>query len=282
MQINTGTASFIVTSSILPNTEFPQFASERLAAWDAAGGLPFEPVSGDWQMASGHDDAAYKRLSTTIDLTGASSASLEFATSYAIETDWDYLIVEAHTVGADDWTTLPDSNGNTTQDTGQSCLAGWVNLLHPFLARYMDAACNPTGTTGAWHAATGASSGIENWSIDLTAWAGAEVEVSISYVTDFAAGDLGVFLDDVAVTIDGSPAVATSFEDGLGPFTIPGPPPGSAPNNSDWMRVGILFGVSSMIATEDTLLFGFGFEGISTADERNEVMARSLEHLLGE
>jgi len=183
----------------------------------------------------------------------------------------------------DDWTTLPDLNGNTAQDTGLSCLSGWVDLLHPFLARSMDGlTCNPIGTTGEWHAATGLSSGIESWSVDLSAYAGSEIEISISYVTDFSTGNFGVFLDDVEVTIDGSGAIETSFEDGLGPFTVPGAPPGSTPNPNDWERVGVLFAVSSIIATEDTLLFGFGFEGISTDAERNEVMARALEHLLGD
>ena len=31
------------------------------------------------------------------------------------------MFVEAHTVGQDDWTTLPDPNGNTSDDTGAGC-----------------------------------------------------------------------------------------------------------------------------------------------------------------
>ena len=41
--------------------------------------------------------------------------------SYDTEPDFDYVFVEAHTVGQDDWTTLPDANGNTSQDTGVGC-----------------------------------------------------------------------------------------------------------------------------------------------------------------
>ncbi|WES63567.1 M14 family zinc carboxypeptidase [Microbacter sp. GSS18] len=276
----TGTASFIVTSSVLPEDEFPQFASERFASWDVGGLTPYEPVTGEWQMATDHADAAYKRLARTIDLTGATAASLEFSTSYAIEANWDYMFVEVHTVGQDDWTTLPDANGHTGTGTGDSCDSGWADELHPFLFRYQDADCNPSGSTGAWNAATGASDGVEEWSIDLSAYAGSEIEVSISYATDWATGDLGVFIDDVVVDIDGS-ATTESFEDGLGAWSVPGAPEGSAGNANDWERVGVLFEVAAIVATDDTLLFGFGFEGISTADERNEVMARSLEHLLG-
>ncbi|HKJ55511.1 MAG TPA: M14 family zinc carboxypeptidase, partial [Nitriliruptoraceae bacterium] len=278
---STGTASYIVTSSVLPESEFPQFASQRFASWDVGGAAPYEPLTGDWQMATGHADAAFKRLTQTVDLAGATTASLDFTTSYAIETDWDYMFVEVHTVGQDDWTTLPDANGHTASGTGQSCPSGWVDQLHPQLGHYMDAGCNPTGTTGAWHAATGPSDGVENWSIDLSAYAGSEIEVSISYATDWSTGDLGVFLDDVSISADGGVVTETSFESDLGGWSVPGAPDGTAPNANDWERVGIVFEVAAIVATEDTLLFGFGFEGVTSEAERNEVMSRSLDHLLG-
>ncbi|HEX9372672.1 MAG TPA: hypothetical protein VF897_16795, partial [Roseiflexaceae bacterium] len=47
------------------------------------------------------------------------------------EPDWDYVFVEAHTVGQDDWTTLPDANGHTSQDTGQSCVVIPLGDMHP-------------------------------------------------------------------------------------------------------------------------------------------------------
>lgn len=121
---------------------------------------------------------------------------------------------------------------------------------------------------------------MEDWSIDLSAYAGSEVEVSISYATDWGTGDLGVFLDDVSLNIDGNAVSSTSFEDGLGDWAVIGAPVGSVANPNDGERVGILFEISAVVATEDTLLFGFGFEGIDTAEQRNAVMARSLAHLL--
>ena len=139
------------------------------------------------------------------------SESISFWTSYDTEADWDFLFVEAHTVGQDDWTTLPDANGHTSQNlgdpaVGNSCSSGWhtdpVNEIHPFLAHYQtwngpDAACDPAGTTGDWNAASGRSDGWEEWSIDLSAYAGSQVEVSISYVSDWAVQGLGSFVDDV-------------------------------------------------------------------------------------
>ena len=54
-------------------------------------------------------------MTRTVDLTGHTSGTLKFATSYDTEPDYDYMFVEAHTVGQDNWTTLPDENGNTSQ-----------------------------------------------------------------------------------------------------------------------------------------------------------------------
>ena len=64
-------------------------------------------------MWSERADEGYKRLSRTITVP-AGGATLSFWTSFNLELDFDYLIVEAHTVGQDDWTTLPDLNGHTS------------------------------------------------------------------------------------------------------------------------------------------------------------------------
>ena len=115
------------------------------------------------------------------------------------------MFVEAHTVGQDDWTTLPDENGNTSQaldPAAGSCSDGWAapDGQHPFLAHYMNPdTCAPTGTTGEWNAATGNSGGYQDWEIDLSDFAGSQVEVSIAYATDPFVQGLGVFVDDTEV-----------------------------------------------------------------------------------
>ena len=58
---------------------------------------------------------------------------LKFQISYDTEQDYDYVFVEAHTVGQDDWTTLPDKNGHTTNVVGGSCDIDW-DTVHPFLS----------------------------------------------------------------------------------------------------------------------------------------------------
>ncbi|HEY0699767.1 MAG TPA: zinc carboxypeptidase, partial [Micromonospora sp.] len=193
------TASFLTTSSFLPPAQFPQFASSAAVDWARPGGAPFDPRTGAWYVYSGQADASYKRLTRTVDLTSATSGELRFAASYDVEDDWDYMFVEAREVGTDNWTTLPDANGNTGTGTGDSCAGNWVDRLHPFLRHYQGVDCSPTGSTGSWHAATGASNGWKEWSIDLSAYAGKQVEISISYASDWSTQGLGVFLDDVRV-----------------------------------------------------------------------------------
>ena len=206
---------------------------------------------------------------------------MSFWTSYNTEVDWDFLFVEARPADTDDWTTLPDANGHTTQETGDSCAAGWREL-HPFLDHYQtyDEAtetCTATGTTGAWNAASGNSAGWQEWNVDLGGYAGQQVEVSITYASDWGTQGLGTFVDDVTEP-DGT---TTSFEGSLGGWAVPGAPEGSAANANDWVGTDAGgFPVGAGITTPDSLLLGIGFEGIATPAERNEVMGRALDHLL--
>ncbi|HEX5691913.1 MAG TPA: M1 family aminopeptidase, partial [Roseiflexaceae bacterium] len=77
--------------------------------------------------------------------------------------------------------------------------------------------------------------GAEQWSIDLSAWAGKDVEVSISYASDDTVQLKGAFVDDIVVsTGEGS----TSFEDDgdvMDGWAVPGAPEGSATNPNDWI-----------------------------------------------
>ena len=180
-------SSFLATSGILPVDQYKQFESWAAARYDKPGG-PFDPHTGTQYVYSQIADVSYKRLTREIAVPAA-GGSMTFWTSYDTEAEWDHLFVEARTPGGDDWTTLPDANGHTTTATGQSCPAGWVEL-HPHLAHYQTwdgvDACTATGTTGAWNAASGNSAGWQQWSIDLSAYAGETVEISIAYASDWA------------------------------------------------------------------------------------------------
>ncbi len=267
---------------LLPPATWPRFDSRISAKFDRSGG-PFDPHTGTYYAYSQIGDQSYKRLTRTITVP-AGGATMSFWTSYSTEADWDFTMVEAHTVGQDNWTTLADANGNTTTSVGDSCAEGWSEI-HPFLEHYQtlnaDGTCSPTGTTGSWNAASGASGGWQQWSVDLTPYAGTQVEVSISYVSDWTNQSLGAFVDDIVVsTGEGS----TSFEEDADPmdgWAIAGPPAGSSPNPNNFTRLAAGgFKEGPVVATDDSLLFGFGVEGIATPASRAAVLGRAMDYLL--
>ena len=229
-------------------------------------------------MFSQTADQGWKRLSRTVDLSTATSGALKFQMSHDTESDWDYVVVEAREVGTENWTTLPDANGHTAQGTGESCAAGW-DAIHPFVTHYQGAGCSPTGTSGSWHAATGSSGGWQEWNVDLTAYAGKQVEVSISYITDWGTQGLGVFVDDTQVIVDGAVSAETSFEGDLGGWTPSAAPAGSRVTNN-WERSQTAFQEGAGTVTDDTVFTGFGVEGLTTAAMRNEFVAGAMAHLL--
>ncbi|MGW4928825.1 M1 family aminopeptidase [Agromyces sp. NPDC004153] len=218
--------------------EVDAYAADGVQYWDALDSdlvEPFGPRTGEQFAWSQIADTTYKRLSRTISVPQG-GAELSFWINRETELNWDFAFVEARTAGTGDWTTLPDLNGHTSQDTGFVC-PYWFGL-HPFLRHYQSQApggCTPTGSTGEWWAASGASNGYEQWAVDLSAYAGADVEVSIAYASDDLFQFNGVVVDDIVVsTGEGS----TSFEDdgnALDGWTVPGSPPGSATNANDWI-----------------------------------------------
>jgi hypothetical protein len=220
--------------------DITSYSENGIRFYDAIDPALFEPVAspttGTHLMISGQADSSYKRLMRTITVP-AGGATLSFWVTRDTEPTWDFLFVEAHTVGADDWTTLPDVNGHTSADVGNSCPLGSWEQIHPFLTHYQtdigDGTCTAKGTTGVWWAATG-QSGPEQWQLDLNAYAGTQVELSISYASDDVVQAHGVFIDDISTsTGEGN----TSFEDDgdtLDGWTVPGAPAGSPGNTNDF------------------------------------------------
>ncbi len=202
--------------------------------------------------------------------------------SYDTEPAWDFVFVEAHTVGQDDWTTLPDANGHTSDDPGDSCPEGWREL-HPFIDHYQtldaaDGSCTNTGSSGAWNAASGNSGGFGEWDVDLSSFAGKNVEVAISYVQDWATGGLGAFLDDVSITKDGTAIAETSFESDDGGWAV-GAPDGSSHEATWQRRASVGFTEGPGVATADTLYYAFGLEGVTGAASRAELMTNAMRYL---
>ena len=197
--------AFTPTSEILPVDQFPQFTSWGAADYtDVTGRIV--AVEGEWAAAATHVDESYQRLGRTFDLTGLSAddtPTFEAQIAYDTEEGYDNVIVEIHTVGQEDWTTLPDLNGNTTTAVPTECEVGYYIGLHPQLEHYLTLGdtCSPVGTTGEWNAFTGSSGDWIPVAFDLSAYAGSTVEVVVSYVTDPATGGAGLIVDDTRLVV---------------------------------------------------------------------------------
>jgi hypothetical protein len=109
--------------------------------------------------------------------------------------------------------------------------------------------------------------------------------VKVSYVTDTAdggvGGGIGAFVDDTRVTL-GSGAVvdADGFEGAGGLWAVEGPPPGGPPRNeADFAIAPALIHLGAAVATDDTVLLGFGLESITEPAERAALLGRLLDRL---
>jgi hypothetical protein len=235
--------------------------------------------------AAVHTDDAYKRLTRTIDLTGVSAAdkpALRTRLLWDTEPGYDHAVLEAHTTGAEDWTTLPDTGGATGSAVPAECEAGFLLNEHPFLEHYLTqgaTACTGTGTSGAWHSFTGESDGWQQVEFDLSAYAGKSVEVSLTYVTDPSSGGHGVLADDASLVVGGTATATEGFETSLGVWRVPGPPAGSPAVLKDWARTGALFQTYGGVTTDDTVLLGFGLEHVTAAADRTALLRKALAAL---
>ena len=296
-QNNDSTATLLTTSSVLDPTRYPLWADSRaVARWVRPFASPFDPHAGDWFLSAGTDDVAYKQLLKPVSIP-AGGGAVKLWTSFDLEPDYDYMFVEIHTAGEDDWTTLVEANGHTSNDVGLSCQttgngSNWQDN-HPFLAHYQTIinsgnACSSTGTSGAWNAATGNSGGWQEWSLAIPPqFHGHDVEISVSVATDAGSLGLGVWVDQLRV-VDAAdnPIDATdpSFEAGLDGWTLPGPPgPGGDGGRSSatgWERAeSAPFVEAPVVTTTDTVYTGFGFEAVTGAADRAAFMRAVLDHL---
>ncbi len=98
-------------------------------------------------------------------------------------------------------------------------------------------------------------------------------------ITDWGTLGLGVWVDDATVTLDGAQASFDDFEAGTGSWQLGPSPEGSVNPVVGWERVTEQFQEGAVVATDDTVYTGFGFEGIRGAAKRTEFMGGVLEHL---
>ena len=133
--------------------------------------LPAEPNSGTYAFWSNRGDDSNMTLTREFDLSSVEgSVSMSFWTWYDIETDYDYLYVEASLDG-ERWEILRTESGTSLNPSGNSY--GW----------------GYNGLSGSWIQET----------VDLTPYAGKNVFVRFNYVTDPAVNGEGLLVDDIAI-----------------------------------------------------------------------------------
>ncbi|MFI0978941.1 M14 family zinc carboxypeptidase [Streptomyces sp. NPDC021093] len=278
--------SYQVTSDELPAAQFPQFTSAQAGRYTGIAN-PYAPYEGQGMASAKSNSNNYKRLTRTVDLTGVSAAdrpALRMALNWDTEGGYDHALLEAHTTGAEDWTTLPEAGGLTSNAVPAECSAGFFLRAHPFLTHYLTqgaSGCTATGSSGAWNSFTGSSNGWKQVSFDLSAYAGKKVDLSLAYVTDPSSLERGVFADNARLNIGGTDRETEGFETSLGVWAAAPAPAGSPAVVEPWARTGELFQTYAGVTTRDTALLGFGLEHVPDAKQRAGLLEKALKSIKG-
>jgi hypothetical protein len=133
--------------------------------------LPAGPHSGDYTFWSNKGDESDMLLTRAFDFSGhAGPLTLTYWAWYDLEEDYDYVYLVASLDG-ERWEILSTSSGTPEDPSGNSY--GW----------------GYNGTSGGW---------IQE-QVDLSRFAGQEVQLRFEYVTDAAVNGEGFLLDDIAI-----------------------------------------------------------------------------------
>lgn len=129
------------------------------------------PNTGGPLWWSGRSDAIDSRLTTAIDLSSVSSATLAFDTWYNIEDGWDYAYVAVSDDGGETWKSLP---GELTTDR------------------------DPVGAAyGPGY--TGESNGWKRETVDLSDYAGSEIQLRFELINDDATNLTGFGVNNISI-----------------------------------------------------------------------------------
>ena len=167
-------------------------------------------------MSSGSANLGYKRLTTTVDLTGRDAAELAFKISYDTEPAYDFVFVEARSVGAARTgrrCRMPTATSGTSVGVGCTESSDYWLSAHPHLREYIVRSSTRTTTwrldvrlpgegAGQLERRDGQSMGWQDWrvAVNNADFTGDQIEVSIVYQTDPGTLGLGAFVDDAKVT----------------------------------------------------------------------------------
>jgi len=144
--------------------------------------LPQSAYSGSYAFYSNKGDESDMTLTQTFDFTDEMiPIEMTYQTWYDLETDYDYLYLEASTDGGETWQILNTPSCTNYDPSGNSY------------------GCGYNGETGGWISET----------VDLSQFAGQEVTLRFEYITDAAVNGEGLLLDDIRIPTIG---YTTDFE----------------------------------------------------------------------
>lgn len=149
----------------------------------------FLPYSGDYHFWGGVGNYAWRRLHQTFSIPSG-GATLNFYANYEIEEDWDYAYVEVHDLTADTWTTLPGVNTRDYMIPGN--IQDNPNCPDEREPSYYYG-------LGEWNAFTGSSGGYYPETMDLSPFAGHDIELYFVYYTDQLFNEVGMYIDDISI-----------------------------------------------------------------------------------
>jgi immune inhibitor A len=151
------------------------------------------PFGGSYEWWGGSADDLETKLTRTLDLTDATTASITSKLMYDIEEDYDYLFAEVSTDGGVTWKALINALHDTTEDGSiQTGIDG--------------------SSSGAWVDST----------YDLSAYAGQTVKFRYRYATDGGVHYAGAFLDNISLTKNGAVAWTDDAETLAAEWTVRG------------------------------------------------------------
>ncbi|MCS6879783.1 MAG: immune inhibitor A [Oscillochloridaceae bacterium] len=145
-------------------------------------GIASEPARGvSWW--SGRSDDSYATLTRAFDLSGLNRATLQFATWYEIENDYDYAFVSVSNDGGQTWETLPGSLTTEDDPQGMNYGHGITGVSGAPGAKLED------GARGVW---------VEE-KIDLTPYAGQRILLRFWQINDQGFNAPGMLIDDIRI-----------------------------------------------------------------------------------
>jgi hypothetical protein len=134
-------------------------------------------TKGVFSWWSNRGDDADATLTRAFDLENTSSPKLTFDMWYDIEDGWDYLYVQVSEDEGKTWKILPGKQTTDRNPAGNAFGVGWTGIAGG-------------GESPSW---------IQE-EIDLSDFAGKQVQVRFEYVTDDAVNRPGVLLDNIAIS----------------------------------------------------------------------------------